>query len=66
MRHTVFKFTLWCRHFKMTSVLEFAFDDVINGIGTPVEWVECAASRSTAATPFVSEYDLSAVIIKRG
>ena len=50
----------------MASVLEFALDDVINGIGTPVEWVKCPASCSAAATPLVSEDDLSAVIIERG
>ena len=54
------------RHLEVAAELELAVDDIVYGIGTPVERIVSAAARSAAATPFVGEDDLGAVVVERG
>ena len=52
------------RHFEVAARLELAVDDVVDGVGTPVERVVGAAARPSTAAPLVRVNDLGAVVVE--
>ena len=50
----------------MRAVHQRAVDDVIDGVGTPVQRIVRATTRPTAAAPFVGAHDFGAIIIEGG
>ena len=60
----LFQLRRW--NFEVALEFELAVNDVIDGIGAPIEWVEGATARPSATAPFVSEQHLGAVIVECG
>ena len=50
----------------MATELQLAVDDVIDGIGSPVQWILRTTAGSTTAAPFVGEDHLIAAVIEGG
>ncbi len=64
MRNAVFLFRLRCWHFVISAENQFAIDDVVDGVGAPIEGVIRPTTRPGATTPFVCEDDFCAIVIK--
>ena len=43
---------------------ELAVNDVVDGIGPPIEWIKGATAWATATAPFVSEQHLGTVVVE--
>ena len=65
VRDAVLLFGLRRRHLVVAGELQLAIDDVEDGVGAPVRRIGRAAARTRAATPFVGEDHLGAVVVER-
>ena len=66
MGNAIFLFQLRCGNFEVALEFEFAVNDVVDGIGSPIQWVKGATSRPCTPAPFVSKEHLGAVIVECG
>ena len=64
MCNAVLKFSLWGRHFKVAAILKLSVDNVVDGIGAPIERVKCTTASATTATPFIREQNLGTIVVK--
>jgi hypothetical protein len=64
VRDTVLFVFLRRRHLVVAAELQFAIDDIEQRVGTPVQEIGGAAAGPAAATPFVGEDDLRAVVVE--
>ena len=64
MRDTILKLTLWGGHFEVAAILKLSVNDVVDGIGAPIERVERTAARTTTATPFIRKQNLGAIVVE--
>ena len=66
MRHAVLILTLWGRHFEVAAILKLSVNNVVDGIGAPIERIERTAARPATATPFIRKQNLGAIVVECG